>query len=90
MAKRRKQYTEEHIYRIVQEIVSGIPVADVSRQHNVSEPTLYRWRQKYGGMELSEVKRLKTLEEENARLKRIVAQQAMDLDALKEVLSKNG
>ena len=82
------RYTEEQIVGILKEAQSGRPVAEVCRQYGVSEATVYLWKKKFGGMELSEVKRLKQLEAENARLKKIVAQQAMDIDALKELLSK--
>ena len=72
-----RRYSEEQIVRILGEIGSG---------RSVAEATIYRWREKFGGMEVSEVRRLRELEAENARLRRIVAQQAMDLDALKELL----
>ncbi len=81
-----KRYTEEQIVRILGEVSSGRSIAETARQYSVSEGTIYRWRKKFGGMEISEVRRLKELEAENARLRRIVAQQAMDNDALKELL----
>ncbi len=81
-----KRYTEEQIVRILGEVDTGRSVADTARQYGVAEGTIYRWRNKFGGMEISEVRRLKELEAENARLRRIVAQQAMDNDALKELL----
>ncbi|MFO7947906.1 MAG: transposase [Armatimonadota bacterium] len=81
-----KRYTEEQIVRILGEIESGRTVAATAREYGVAERTIYRWRKKFGGMDLSEVRRLKELEAENARLRRIVAQQAMDNDALKELL----
>lgn len=84
----RKRYTEEQIIGILREAETGKPVAEVCRDHGVSEYSFYRWRKKFGGMEISEAKRLRLLEAENARLKRIVAQQAMDIDALKELASK--
>ena len=80
------RYTEEQIVRILGEVESGRSVAETARQYGVSEGTIHRWRKKFGGMDISEVRRLKELEGENARLKRIVAQQAMDIDALKELL----
>ncbi len=67
---------------------SGISVAEVCRQYGVAEQTVYRWRNKYGGLDTSELQRLRELEAENSRLKRIVAQQALDIDVLKEVVSK--
>jgi putative transposase len=88
MASRGKRYSEEQIIRILREIETGTTVEEASRRHGISEGAIYRWKQKYGGMEVSEARRLKLLESENARLKRIVAQQAMDIEALKELLSK--
>ena len=83
-----KRYNEEQIIRILKEVENGRSVAEVVRQYGVSEGTVYRWRSKYGGMERNELRRLRELEEENRRLKRIVAQQALDIDALKDVVSK--
>ena len=86
---KRTRYSEEQIIKILREAESGMSAADVCRKHGVSEWSFYRWRQKYGGMNISEAKRLKVLGEENLRLKRIVAQQALDIDLLKEINSKN-
>ena len=86
--KKGKRYSEEQIIRILQEVENGRSVAEVVRQYGVSEATVYRWRNKYGGMDRNELRRLRELEEENRRLKRIVAQQALDIDALKDVVSK--
>ena len=83
-----KRYTEEQILRIIREIESGKSVAETCRKYNVSESAVYRWRQKYRGMDRSELRRLKELEQENAQLKKIVAQQALDIDTLKEALGK--
>ena len=83
------RYSEEQIIKILREAESGMSAADVCRKHGVSEWSFYRWRQKYGGMNISEAKRLKVLGEENLRLKKIVAQQAIDIDLLKEINSKN-
>ena len=83
-----RRYSEAQVFRILQEVDSGTPVVNAARKHGVSAATIHRWKSKYGGMTLSELKRLKALEEENARLKRIVAQQAMDIDLLKEINSK--
>ena len=88
MASRGTRYKEEQIIRILKEVESGISVAEVCRKYGVAEQTVYRWRNKYGGLETSELQRLRELEAENSRLKRIVAQQALDIDALKEVVSK--
>jgi len=80
------RYSEEQIVRILGEVEGGRSVAETARQYSVSEGTIHRWRKQFGGMELSEVKRLRALEGENARLKRIVADQALDIAALKELL----
>jgi len=83
-----RRYSEAQVFRILQEVDSGVMVVDVARKHGISPATIHRWKSKYGGMTLSELRRLKALEEENTRLKRIVAQQAMDIDLLKEISSK--
>jgi putative transposase len=88
MASRGIRYTEEQIIRILKEVESGTTVAEVCRKHGISEQTVYRWRNKYGGLETSELQRLRTLEAENSRLKKIVAQQALDIDALKDLVAK--
>jgi putative transposase len=88
MANKGTRYTEEQILRILKEVGNGTKVGEVCRQYGVSEQTVYRWRNKYGGLETSELQRLRLLEAENSRLKRIVAQQALDLDALKELVAK--
>ncbi len=84
-----KRYSEEQIIKILQEIESGKTVAETCRKYGVADATVYRWRQKYRGMDKAELKRLKELEQENARLKKIVAQQALDNDALKDLLGKD-
>lgn len=83
-----KRYSEEQIVRILKEVDSGRSVSDVCRQYGVAEATVYRWRTRYGGMDIAELRRLKQLEEENRRLKSIVAEQAMDIQLLKEINSK--
>jgi len=88
MASKGTRYKEEQIIRILKEVESGISVTEVCRKYGVAEQTVYRWRNKYGGLETSELQRLRELEAENSRLKRIVAQQALDIDVLKEVVSK--
>jgi len=85
---RGKRHTEEQIIRILREIDSGTSVAETCRQYSVSEATIYRWRRRYRGMDEAQLRRLKELEAENARLKKIVAQQALDMDALKDLLGK--
>ena len=86
---KKKRYKEEQIIRILKEIESGRPVAELCRTYGVSEQTIHRWRKRYGGLSLPDLKRLKALEAENSTLKRIVANQAVDIDALKFLLSKN-
>lgn len=88
MASKGTRYKEEQIIRILKEVETGTSVAEVCRKYGVSEQTVYRWRSRYGGLETSELQRLRELEAENSRLKRIVAQQALDIDALEEVVSK--
>jgi putative transposase len=83
-----KRFTEDQIIKVLQEAASGVPVADVCRKHGVSPQSYFRWKAKYGGMDVSEARRLRQLEEENARLKRIVADQALDIVMLKDVASK--
>jgi putative transposase len=83
-----RRYSEAQVFRILQEVDSGVPVVDAARRNGVSPATIHRWKTKYGGMTLPELKHLKALEEENARLKRIVAQQALDNELLKEINSK--
>lgn len=83
-----KRYSEEQIVRMVSEVEGGKPIAQVCREYGVSEQSVYRWRTKYGGLELSDVQRLKQLEEENRRLKKLVADQALDIQILKEVNAK--
>lgn len=85
----KKRHTTEQIIRILKEIEqSGLKVGDACRPHQITEQTYYRWRQKYGGMEVNEAQRLKSLEEENSRLKRLVADLSLDNQILKEVNSK--
>lgn len=85
---KRKRYTEEQIIHALKQHESGIKVADICRDLGIAEGTFYRWRSVYGGMEVSEAKRLKELESENARLKRLLADAMLDNAALKEVVSK--
>ena len=84
-----KRYTEEQIIAVLREGEAGARVAELCRKHGMSEATYYNWKAKYAGMTVSDLKRLKALEAENRRLKQIVADQALDNLALKELLSKN-
>lgn len=86
---KRTRFSEEQIIGILKQAEAGIKVPDICRQQNISETTFYKWRSKYGGMELSEAKRLRQLEEENSRLKKLVADLVLDNTMLKGVLSKN-
>jgi putative transposase len=86
---KRKRFSEEKIIGVLKESEAGAKVDDICRRHGVSSATFYTWRKKYGGMEVSEARRLKALETENAKLKRIVADQMLDMSALKELLAKN-
>lgn len=83
------RFSEEQIIGLLTQHEAGATVAQLCRDHNVSQGTFYKWKAKFGGMNVSEAKRLKQLEEENAKLKRLVADQALDLVALKDLLSKN-
>jgi len=88
MAGKGSRYNEEQIIRILKEVETGTGVAEVCRKYEIAEQTVYRWRSKYGGLGTSELQRLRELEAENSRLKRIVAQQVLDIDTLKEIVSK--
>ena len=85
---KKKRFSEEQIIAILKEAEAGATVPDLARKNGVSEGTLYRWKSKYGGMDVSEAKRLKALEEENRRLKRLVADLSLDVQMLKDVNSK--
>lgn len=86
---KRKHHDEVTIIGILKEAESGIPVADLLRKHNISQGTFYRWKSAYSGLQVNELKRLKELEKENERLKRLVADQALDIVMLKDINSKN-
>ena len=85
---KKKRFTEEQIIGILREQEAGAKVADLARKHAVSEATLYNWKAKFGGMDVSEAKRLKALEDENAKLKKLLADQMLDAAALRELLAK--
>lgn len=80
--------TEEQIIAVLKKAESGIPLPDLLREHGISKQTFYKWKRKFGGMEVSEARRLRSLEDENRRLKQIVADQSLDIQALKAVLTK--
>jgi putative transposase len=85
---KRARFTEEQIIGVLREHEAGSKTADLARKHGVSEATLYNWKAKYGGMDVSEAKRLKQLEDENVRLKKLLAEQMLDAAALRELLAK--
>jgi putative transposase len=85
---RKSRFTEEQIISILKEVERGGKTGEVIRRHGISTETFYRWRRKYGGMQVPEAKRLRALEEENRRLKRVVADQALNIQVLKDVLGK--
>ena len=87
---KQRRFSEEQIIAILKEAEAGTKVTELCRRQGISDATFYTWRSKYGGLEISEMRRLRQLEEENRRLKAIVADQALDLRALKDVLAKNG
>ena len=85
---RKSRFSEEQIIRALKEVEGGAKPAEVCRKLGVTEQTLYRWKAKYGGMEASDAKKLKQLEDENTRLKKLVADQALDIQVLKEISRK--
>jgi putative transposase len=85
---KRSRFTEEQIIGILKEHEAGVPVANLCRKHGVSNASLYNWKAKYGGMDDSEARKLKALEEENARLKKLLADAMLDNSALKDLLGK--
>jgi putative transposase len=87
---KRARFSEEQIIAVLKEAEAGAKVTELCRRHGISDATFYTWRSKYGGLEICKMRRLRQLEEENRRLKAIVADQALDIRALKDVLAKNG
>ena len=86
---KRSRFSEEQIIGILKEHSAGLSAAELCRKHGISDATFYKWRSNYGGMEVSEAKRLKSLEDENARLKKLLAESMLDAATLKEALGKN-
>lgn len=86
---KRSRFTEEEIIGILKEHQAGLGAKELCRKHGVSDATFYKWRAKFGGMEVSDAKKLKALEAENAKLKKLLAEQMMDVSTLKEMLGKN-
>lgn len=86
---KKRRYSEEQIIGILKEHEAGMPVEQLARKHDVAAGTIYRWRSQYGGMEVNELKKMKSLEEENGRLKRLVADLSLDNQILKDINSKN-
>lgn len=85
---KKSQFTEEQIIAVLKEGEAGIGAKELCRKHGICDQTYYRWKAKYGGLEVSEARRLRQLEDENRRLKHIVAEQVLDIQALKGVLAK--
>ena len=85
---KRIRFTGEQIIGVLREHEAGAKTADLARKHGISEATLYNWKAKYGGMEMSDAKRLRSLEEENRKLKKLLAESMLDQAALKELLTK--
>ena len=86
---RKSRFSESQIIGIVKEHEAGVRVADLCRRHGISAPTLYNWKSKYGGLDVSEAKRLRALEDENRRLKKLLAEHVLDNAALKDLVGKN-
>jgi putative transposase len=85
---KKSRFSETRIVAILNEADAGVPVKEVCRKHGISSPTYYKWKARYGGLGASELKRLRELEHENAKLKRMYADKAMEADALKELIEK--
>jgi putative transposase len=86
---RKSRFTQEQIIGMLKEHHAGLSAGDLCRKHGISDATFYKWRSKYGGMDVSDARKLKALEDENTKLKRLLAEQVMDNATLKEMLSKN-
>jgi putative transposase len=86
---KKSRYSEEQIIAVLKEHQAGIPVAELCRKHGISDATFYTWRKRYGGMDVSDARRLKGLEEENRKLKKLLAESMLDVATLREALGKN-
>ena len=86
---KKSRYSEEQIIAVLKESQAGIPTAEVCRKHGISDATFYNWRSRYGGMEVSDARRLKSLEDENGKLKKLLAESMLDVATLREALGKN-
>jgi putative transposase len=85
---KKSRYSESQIFQVLKEAESGLPVAELCRKHGMSDATFYKWRAKYGGMDTSSMKRLKELEEENARLKKMYAEEKLKAEIIQEAMEK--
>ncbi len=85
---KRSRFSEEQIIKVLKEKEAGAKLSDLCRQHGISEQTFHRWKAKFGGMEVTDARRLKQLEDENAKLKKLLAEQMLDAAALRELLAK--
>jgi putative transposase len=86
---KKSRYSEEQIIAVLKESQAGIPTSELCRKHGISDATFYNWRNRYGGMEVSDARRLKSLEDENRKLKKLLAESMLDASTLKEMLGKN-
>lgn len=86
---RKSRFSEEQIIKVLKEHAAGLSASDVCRKYGISDATFYKWRSRYGGMEVSDARRLKALEDENRRLKKLLAESLLDASTLKEMLGKN-